>query len=112
MKQLIFVYNANNDYFNKSIDFIHKVVSPNTYECNLCKLTYGIFSERAKWKSFREASKIEMKFIYRNEFERAFGLKLDYPVILESQSMKIVLKKNEINRIQSVDDLIFAIKNI
>ena len=37
---LIFVYNANGGFFNGFSDYIHKLVSPKTYECSLCAITY------------------------------------------------------------------------
>ena len=42
--QLIFVYRANSGPTSLALDFIHKIVSPKTYSCNLCNVTYGNFS--------------------------------------------------------------------
>jgi len=42
--QIIFVYNADSSLFANITDFAHKIVSPKTYSCNLCKLSYGKFS--------------------------------------------------------------------
>jgi len=42
--ELILVNNAKNGVFNKAIDFAHKIVSPQTYECSLCSITYGNFT--------------------------------------------------------------------
>ncbi|WP_232221892.1 hypothetical protein [Methanococcoides burtonii] len=38
---LIFVYNADSGLINEMKDYVHKIVSPSTYECNLCAITYG-----------------------------------------------------------------------
>ncbi len=38
---LVFVYNANSGLLNALLDMGHKVVSPRTYPCSLCALTYG-----------------------------------------------------------------------
>ena len=51
MKTLIFVYNANAGLFNMMSDYAHKIISPETYECNLCALTYGNLGMKQKWKS-------------------------------------------------------------
>jgi len=42
--RLIFVYNAESGTMNSAIDFAHKMLSPETYECNLCRITYGNFA--------------------------------------------------------------------
>ena len=40
-KKIIFIYNADDSFSSKAIDFIHKIVNPETYQCSLCTLTYG-----------------------------------------------------------------------
>ncbi|XOV91352.1 MAG: GTPase [Bacteroidota bacterium] len=112
MKQLIFVYNAKSNFLDKGIDFFHKAISPNTYSCNLCKLTYGTFSEKAKWKEFRQSEQIDMKFIFKDQFENEHNKKYDYPVILLAPTLEVVMGKQEINKLSSIDDLILAIKRI
>ncbi len=49
---LIFVYNANSDLFSTVTDFAHKILSPSTYQCQLCALTYGNFSKKAGMEIF------------------------------------------------------------
>ena len=39
--ELLFVYNADTGLFNTVADAAHKILSPSTYSCNLCKVTYG-----------------------------------------------------------------------
>ena len=40
-KELIFIYNAKSGFVNEMVDFAHKIISPETYECNLHFITYG-----------------------------------------------------------------------
>ncbi len=41
-KALIFVYNADSGLLNAINDGILKIVSPSTYQCSLCSLTFGV----------------------------------------------------------------------
>ncbi|MGI8952546.1 MAG: hypothetical protein ACR2FN_13295 [Chitinophagaceae bacterium] len=52
MSTLIFVYNADADLFSTLTDFAHKILSPSTYQCKLCALTYGNISMKQEWKFF------------------------------------------------------------
>jgi hypothetical protein len=62
-QQLIFVYNANSDLFSTITDFAHKILSPSTYDCHLCALTYGNFSEKKEWKAFIENFPVNAIFL-------------------------------------------------
>ena len=50
--KIVLVYNASNVMTNSILDIGHKILSPNTYACNLCSITFGIFSENEEWKNF------------------------------------------------------------
>ena len=39
-KELIFIYNAKSGFINELVDIPHKIISPETYDCNLCAITY------------------------------------------------------------------------
>ncbi|HMY81015.1 MAG TPA: hypothetical protein PK048_04205 [Candidatus Absconditabacterales bacterium] len=52
MKKLIFIYKAKSDKISKLINFAHKIISPSTYACDLCSLTYGDFSIKREWKEY------------------------------------------------------------
>ncbi|MBA3647638.1 MAG: hypothetical protein H0W62_03650 [Chitinophagales bacterium] len=67
-EQLIFVYNVNSDLFSTVTDFVHKILSPSTYQCKLCALTYGNFSLKQEWKAFIESLLIETVFLCKDEF--------------------------------------------
>ncbi len=110
MKTFLFVYNAQSGSLFKGIDFFHKIISPDTYACNLCKITHGIFSERAKWKKFRKQENVEMKFYYKDEFEAQYGKQLSYPIVLYSPSLDVVMTHTEINSLKTLQELIDFIK--
>lgn len=107
--ELLFVYNAKSNLLNKTFDFMHKIISPQTYNCKLCSLTYNSFAEQKEWANFRKTLHIEFKFFYSNIFENEFPLeKTDYPVVyLKSNiELKKVITTNELNSIENLKELI------
>lgn len=82
---LIFVYNAKSGLISALGDMVHKLVSPSTYPCALCALTYGAVSMRAEWRRFLDGTGLPTRFLYRDEFRRqSDGGDLALPVILLS----------------------------
>jgi hypothetical protein len=113
MKSLVFVYNANSGIFNSLLDTGHKLFSPNTYQCDLCALTFDTFSENKLWKKFREQSKSELKFYHIDEFEKEFpNVKFEYPVILVNSNNQLeeFLSKKDLQTIKSAEALIKTIE--
>ena len=92
LNKLIFVYNADSGVRNALLDSMHKVLSPSTYECNLCDITFGLFSEKVNWKEFRLQFPMEMEFLHRDEFSKGYASKLgkNYWVILKSSTTNII----------------------
>jgi len=114
MTNILFVYNAKSGKINALLDAGHKLLSPSTYKCNLCALTYDTFSENKKWKSFRKSSDVYMQFFHSDEFEEAFPAQnFKYPVVIKQHdnSLDILLNKNDLENINSVDELIDRIKS-
>lgn len=115
-KALIFVYNANSGVHNSLLDSVHKILSPKTYECNLCELTFGVLSEKRKWKAFRKQSDIEMVFLHKEDYQRKFKSKFeklhDLPVILyqDNYDLSLLMGKEELNQIEDIETLIEKIK--
>lgn len=111
--KLIFVYNADSGLMNTLMDIGHKAISPQTYECNLCGLTFGLVSEHKQWKKFREESNTEMEFLHRDEFEQKYHQKFNYPVILkEDNEITVMIAKAELNQIQTLDQLISQVEGL
>jgi hypothetical protein len=111
--KLVFVYNADSDPVSGLFDIGHKLFSPETYQCGLCSLTHDTFSEKQAWKSFREESAVDMEFLHRDEFEKKYGVSHEYPVVLRSNGeLDLVLSKNDIDAIGSVEELIGKIRSL
>lgn len=110
--KLLFVYNANSGKGNKFLDSLHKLIKPSSYSCDLCKLTFGLFSERKKWRDYRENLEMEVVFLHKDEFRKQyaskFGYKFRYPVILLERSgeLEVFISDAEISDLDSVELLI------
>lgn len=114
--KLIFVYNASSGKVNAVRGSLHKILSPATYNCKLCAITFGSFSENSVWKKFRESSKTEMKFYHKDEFLRQFKSKwlpkYDFPVLLveENGRLDILMGAEKMNTLENARQLILEVK--
>lgn len=114
MEKFLFVYNARSGKLNALLDAAHKIISPKTYACDLCALTFDAFSENARWKAFRTSVKIDMKFYHVEEFEVKYPEKtLTYPLVVKKteNSLDVVLTNDDLKKIVSVVDLIKRISS-
>ena len=114
MKTLIFVYNGNAGLFNMMSDYAHKIISPETYECNLCALTYGNLGMKQKWKKFISTLEYEVRFLHKDEFEKEYDIQTSLPSVFyeEKNNLKEVITSSELNDVKSLDDLIVLVKSI
>ena len=116
IQKLIFVYNANSGSRNALMDTMHKVLSPSTYECNLCDITFGLFTEKVDWKKFRKDASVDMEFLHKDEFERdyasKFGYKFTFPIVLAAVAgqLEILINTEELNALEDVNGLISLVE--
>lgn len=81
MKKIIFVYNARSGRLYAGLDSLHKIISPSTYACRLCAVTYGLRKIDPVWEQFIKQLSVETVFLHRDEFEDQFPhFKTEYPV--------------------------------
>ena len=115
--KLIFIYNANSGSINALLGSAHKALSPKTYTCKLCEITFGVFAEKEKWKMFRETSAIEMIFLHKDEFLKQYRSKwlpkYNFPIILseEKEGLQAFMTTEDLNGLENVSELIQEIKN-
>ena len=69
-QQLLFVYNADAGVLNGLKDLVHKIVSPRTYACDLCAITYDFAGMRTQWKEAVAALPLPASFLHRDEFRK------------------------------------------
>lgn len=113
--KLIFIYNANSGKLNSLLDSAHKILSPSTYDCRLCEVTFGIFTENSIWKKFREQSSLEMIFLHKdefaNEYASKFGHKFTFPIVLAEahNDLEVFVGTDELKNLKNASDLIALI---
>lgn len=95
---LVFVYNAKSGVQHKAMDFLHKAISPATYQCSLCAITYGTFTIKNEWKAFIQSLPIPAAFLYKDEVQTQYpGYQLGYPAILlqSATGLKLLVSSTE-----------------
>ncbi|GAC1368521.1 MAG: hypothetical protein NVS3B25_12480 [Hymenobacter sp.] len=71
-QRLIFVYNADSGLLPGLKEMFHKILSPATYPCALCAVTFGATAMRPEWKEFVKSLAVPVNFWHRDEFVRAY----------------------------------------
>ena len=70
--RLILVYNADSGLITALMHAVHKQISPATYPCSLCAITYGAVSMKREWKRFLDGLEHAVTFHHRDDFTAAF----------------------------------------
>ncbi|TMM47309.1 hypothetical protein [Qipengyuania marisflavi] len=80
---LVLVYNADGGPLASLFGAVHKVVSPGTYQCSLCKTTHGALTVHGEWQDFLNTLPNRTRIHYRDEFAKLEpGFTGDLPAIL------------------------------
>ncbi|MFV1980113.1 MAG: hypothetical protein ACC655_03090 [Rhodothermia bacterium] len=74
MDTVIFVYNAESGLINGLKDAMHKLISPSTYPCNLCTITYGSMGMHDEWREFVAGLGVPVEFLHKNELSAQYGI--------------------------------------
>ena len=105
---ILFVYNADSGVFNTLADTAHKLLSPKTYSCNLCAVTYATFGMRGAWKTYIEGLSMPVEFLYRDEFRRRYAEREDaLPAVFRrtAEGLEVLLDAATLDAVESIDDL-------
>lgn len=109
MEKIIFVYNADGGILNGIKDLIHKNLSPKTYDCRLCAVTYDNFGMIREWKDFIRTLNISAEFLHRDELKQQYGVEnIPLPTALiksKDTDLQVWISAEEMNQCQSLDDL-------
>jgi hypothetical protein len=71
---LIFVYNADSGLLNGLRDLLHKLISPQSYDCQLCALSYSALGMRREWKLFIASLAHPVLFLHADELRQRYGV--------------------------------------
>ena len=114
--KLLFVYNADSGLFNTLSDIAHKILSPDTYACNLCAITHSHFSMRKPWSDFLDTLNAELEFLHRDELINQYGEQSSsLPAIFfveNDNSLRVAITADLINEYETMDDLQNAITTV
>jgi hypothetical protein len=108
-KTIVFVYNTDAGLFNTVTDTAHKMLSPDTYACNLCAITYSAFYIKKEWRDYILSLDMPVEFLHRNELKMKYGtddIILPAVFIKNGKTFEVVLDSQEINTCKNVSDLI------
>lgn len=108
------VYNAEDGLFNAINDWAHKFFSPATYECHLCRYTYGMTGMLIPWKKFVEGLPFPTEFSYRPIFRKEHPDYRDValPLILTEKDgvLDVLLLADEIKEAGELEALIALVR--
>lgn len=112
--KLIFVYNSDGTIASLVKDTAHKLVSPSTYPCNLCRITYPGVTMQEDWQKFIQSLPHEVIFLHRDEFHKQYPDQKAIPlpaVFVENASgLSLLIPHAEINKAKNVGELIETVK--
>ncbi|MBK6913075.1 MAG: GTPase [Ignavibacteriales bacterium] len=106
-----FIYNAKGGAANSLFDLAHKIISPETYQCNLCKITHGAFIENKKFRELKEKYNITLWHI--DDYEAKNSKEKLYPIIIFRNGNDVEIGRintHEINSIRNINALEFLLK--
>jgi hypothetical protein len=109
--EIQFIYNAKNGLANSIFDLAHKIISPDTYECILCKITHGAFTDNKKFKQLKEKYNITLWHI--DDYETKYSKESKYPlIIIRDEKQKEIgrISTEEINSLTDVDEVEMILK--
>ena len=106
--ELIFIYNAKSGIVNEFLDFAHKIVSPSTYNCNLCALSYGNLTMKKKWSDYISSLPVRSTFTYKDKVSEYGYNNIELPSIIfrNGSRSKVIISSEEINKLKKIDQLI------
>ena len=115
IETLVFLYNASDDAISVGFDFLHKIISPSTYQCSLCKITYGNFSMHDDWRNYLNSIPYKIDFLYKNNYKK-YHEKLEvneFPTafVLKEGKYEIFLSKADFDSCEDLKSLMNLINN-
>jgi hypothetical protein len=106
------VYAMDGNWFSELVGAVHKIASPSTYPCQLCKLTHGPVSARPAWSQFIKNSNIRIKPVHRDQLRLHPELGATLPAVYRETSagLQLLLGPAQLAECQTADELVTAIK--
>ncbi|WP_332606040.1 hypothetical protein [Acinetobacter sp. ESBL14] len=116
MQTLVFVYNGDSGLVNSLMHLMHKTISPETYECQLCAIVYDGARQSKDWKNFINDLNIQAEYFHRDTFIKAYGnLNADLPAVFlktPNESLELVISASDFQSLKTMEQLQQKIKQI
>ncbi len=113
LDRLIFVYNADAGIAAGLLDLVHKTVSPSTYQCSLCGVTYGTLGMKEQWRAWLKALPVASVFFHRPDFRAAYPDAAGWPLPLvaldHDGALSVLLDADALAALPDLDALIAAL---
>lgn len=116
-KEIIIIYNAQSWLRNAISDGIHKIVSPDTYPCQLCSITHWYFKEKQKRAQFLKNIPYQTHTYHKDEIDDLDAAPELPAIWIRTQNnshdtkYKRIIEWNQRDSITTVDNLIETIQN-
>lgn len=94
-------------------DYVHKAVSPDSYECNLFRVTYGAAGMKDMWREFVDALPLRVQFLHRDNMAKLYPqLHATFPAafLRRGSYLTLFLSADEINACGDLDDLMALVE--
>jgi hypothetical protein len=104
---ILFVYNAESGLLNAVADYVHKAVSPKTYGCNLCAITYSNTGMKKEWREYVKTLGVPVEFLHRDEFLELYNKNVNLPAafLKKEDSVTLFIDSEEINALKTIEEL-------
>ena len=90
----------------------HKIFSPKTYECQLCKISHGWFGMHEQWRLGIEKLQLEPEYYHRDQLSARVTKKfnnLAFPCVLlqdDQNEINLLIDKPEITNCKDITQLL------
>ncbi len=110
---LIFVYNADSGLISAFADGISKIISPQTYQCRLCRLTFGTALMKTPWREFIESLGVPVEFFHRDEFTEKYayeGARFPSAYMKRGDELSVFISQEEMDALGTLEKLMELVR--
>ena len=106
-RELCFIYNAQSGAGHALMDYVHKIVSPDTYACSLCSVTYGNLGMHRSWAKYLKALPFKTRFLYKDTMPESLKeTTLPAAFVVIDGDWKQVINDSQMNEATTLESLI------
>ncbi len=110
---LIFVYNADSGLISAFADGISKIISPQTYQCRLCSLTFGTALMKTPWREFVDSLGVPVEFLHRDEFTEKYeyeDAKFPSAYMKRGDRLSVFISQQDMDALESLNELMELVR--